>query len=540
MSLTPPKRLFDINLMKTVMYDDVKSDVQENGYAAISHVWGKQWKYWPTLLGIRGGVNWNVPLSNYNKVNRVKNAMKEHGKRYCWWDVLCMNQDKQSEINEEIPFMGDYYSGADMTLVISTVDYNKSNDFTKLCEIVDDCIAKNRNPTYEESGWISLRKSSMIDFSKEQWFERVWTLQETVLSKNIVFACVDGSYLNLSHIFTVVSSLKNMSLVYNYHVFSDFSYHIENLCQAYFNHTKMDVKYVMYLTSTRNCNNPLDKFYGVFGILEYKDFVVDYEKNSRDLGKKLAQYAYSKGDLSWIAIGGSFWPGFVQPLYSPSYIGDSWKEEEPGSCKITFRDDLLSTNVALFAKVMSSESCASSSVEAADFIPWLARIYKTWNFNEVHVAASVIQFKRISNDAMSNLVIRLLSIIENMDPVQIFTAFLTASAINVSPDDLPEFMSSHHDKWIENSSVASKCILDVSVMCPMITAVKIVTITGDIIPMIVFGKADRGDNILFTKLRDDHNRALGIIVCGSEKKGLCVCEMLEIPDELYSSREFSL
>lgn len=32
MSLTPPKRLFDVESMKTVMYDDVKSDVEKNGY----------------------------------------------------------------------------------------------------------------------------------------------------------------------------------------------------------------------------------------------------------------------------------------------------------------------------------------------------------------------------------------------------------------------------------------------------------------------------------------------------------------------------
>lgn len=99
--------------------------------------------------------------------------MNRHKMEYCWLDVLCMPQDKQDEINLEIPFMGDYYVGTAMTLVISTVDYKKSDDFTKLCKIVDDCIAENRNPTYEENGWISLHKSSMIDFSKERWFERV-------------------------------------------------------------------------------------------------------------------------------------------------------------------------------------------------------------------------------------------------------------------------------------------------------------------------------------------------------------------------------
>lgn len=71
MSLTPPKRLFHVPTMSTVMYEDVADDVKEKGYAAISHVWGEQKMYSIGELGINGGMDWEIPLSNPNKIHRT-------------------------------------------------------------------------------------------------------------------------------------------------------------------------------------------------------------------------------------------------------------------------------------------------------------------------------------------------------------------------------------------------------------------------------------------------------------------------------------
>ncbi|KAF9341884.1 hypothetical protein BGZ91_011952 [Linnemannia elongata] len=99
------------------MYENVADDVTNKGYVAISHVWGDQQMYSADELGINSGVNWEIPLSNPNKIRRLVDAMNYYEKEYCWFDVLCMPQDNQGEINLEIPFMGDYYGGADMTLM---------------------------------------------------------------------------------------------------------------------------------------------------------------------------------------------------------------------------------------------------------------------------------------------------------------------------------------------------------------------------------------------------------------------------------------
>src|SRR5688572_7866042 len=129
MSLTPCKRLFHVPSMSTVIYKDNADDIKKKGYVAISHVWGNQKMFTADELGVKSGVDWKIPLSNSNKMSRLKNAMMEYEKEYCWFDVLCMPQDKQDEINLEIPFMGDYYAGADITLVLSDENYVISKDY---------------------------------------------------------------------------------------------------------------------------------------------------------------------------------------------------------------------------------------------------------------------------------------------------------------------------------------------------------------------------------------------------------------------------
>src|SRR5690349_22568108 len=119
MSLIPPKRLFHVPSMTTVMYKDNADDIKKKGYAAISHVWGEQTMYTASELGVKGGVDWDIPLSDLEKMDKLKQSMSRYEMEYCWFDVFCMPQNKVHEVNAEVPFMGDYYAGADITLVIS-------------------------------------------------------------------------------------------------------------------------------------------------------------------------------------------------------------------------------------------------------------------------------------------------------------------------------------------------------------------------------------------------------------------------------------
>ena len=201
MSLVPPKRLFHVPTTSTVMYVDVVDDVREKGYVAVSHVWGDQQKYSAGELGLKGGVDWEIPLSNPNKISRLVNAMKYYEKEYCWFDVLCMQQNRQDEINKEIPFMGDYYKGSDITFVLSDNMYNISEDYMRWHNIVSLARKENRQLTQEERIWGYERDEDIIDITKDKWFRRVWTLQECVLSSAIILVDPAKKLLDLTKLF---------------------------------------------------------------------------------------------------------------------------------------------------------------------------------------------------------------------------------------------------------------------------------------------------------------------------------------------------
>lgn len=59
--IMPPERLFHTP-MTTVLREDNADDVKDKGYACISHVWGIQKMFTAHELGIKGGIDWKIPL----------------------------------------------------------------------------------------------------------------------------------------------------------------------------------------------------------------------------------------------------------------------------------------------------------------------------------------------------------------------------------------------------------------------------------------------------------------------------------------------
>lgn len=535
MSLTPPKRLFHVPSMSTVIYGDVVDDIKEKGYAAVSHVWGNQKIYFATELGIIGGVDWEVPLSDPNKISKVVDAMNQFEMEYCWFDVLCMPQDKcrESEVNLEIPFMGDYYSGAGMTLVLSTIDYNISSDLKTLYDLVDSCTEQKRSPTEDEHIWIRSHES-MIDFFRESWFRRVWTLQETVLSKNVVFICVDKSFLSLSNLFAKTTKLKAINETYDRNLFSGFWDRIASLSDVVSRDcAELDIRSVMNLSMHRNYTKEHDKFYGVLGILGYKDFVVDYGIDIEDVAKKMVQYAYSRGDVSWLAVGGTVWPGVVQPMREYLHVGNVWKEEALGACEIKFRDDALSITAAKVAKVTCCEVPDDTYVSGPDSVACIYHIFRKMGFNEAHATIGVTQFQEMTPSA-TEFLCAFLHNPENTDIGEMFMMHGLYYATGVNQlGGADEIDTPWQDKWLENYATYLG-IID-SIDSHEITVVRATSEIGDI-PLIVYGAAGEGDHIMLVRMCDSKNRTLGIITRGNIRRGVCLLPNLDTLEYDYVSR----
>ena len=495
MSLIPPKRLFHIPTMLTVFYKDVADDVKKKGYIAVSHVWGTQQMFIASELGVLGGVDWKIPLSDPNKVSRLVDAMNHYGVEYCWWDILCMPQDKHDEINLEIPFMGDYYSGAYATIVLSDVEYNTLEDLDKWLKMAKDVNDKERSLTLEETEWINSHPN-LLDTSKDQWFERVWTFQETVLSKLLVMVDAGGSIVVLSLIFARLRDMKSLlalPFVGTKIIETGFSIRARRL-------NTQNLVRVIDCVIQRKCYKQQDIFYGILGVLGYKNFLVDYSISMEDLNGKIIQYAYSMGDISWISVyaGGKT---FIQPIYRPYQYLDMFDENNPEKYGVKFEKDILYIDATRYAEIVDYKNLDEFTDSDRDKQGLF--ILKNWGF-DVNDIVSFTTRTVISDAKRDMFKIHINAILEDLN-----ISYVQAKNYNLygldSITDIAYLMATISIAFLEGT-VLVKAIMDG---------------TGEEIICTIMGNVNIGDQIMLTKIRNN-DVSLGFVIDGfGRNKGIC-------------------
>lgn len=495
--------------MKTVMYEDVVDDVKEKGYIAISHVWGDQTLYDPEELGIKGGVSWKVPFSDPKKMHRIRVGMESFKPIYCWLDVVCMPQDKQDEINLEIPFMGDYYSGARMTFVLSDETYPMSDHLSRWHSIMDDIIDNERDLTKDEFKFVSNLGDNLL-VPIDAWFTRVWTLQEAVLSKVLVLVDKKGSISNLSLFLRKLHCFGKVRLVrMTFGDFADQLLHLQSGIESS-SANQANLAGISSVRGGRNCYKVQDKFYGMLGILGYKDFVVDYDISPEELNKKIVRYAYSKGDLGWMSVMGSA-TGFIQPMYEESKcIGENWSEDKPGSCGLTFENDALYLNVCTFAKITYVEKFVGKG-EA--LVKWCIHTFRDLGFSMDDIADVMASYIYLDDGAAEILKIQL----------EYVAGCLDEESLNIRSKSLV------NDNFEKNLQIARDVLSNVRTYTD-VNLCKAISF-GEEIPLLICGNVNVEDDIMMVRMHDDRGRSLGIVSSGSQRKSVFLYKYLEISDD---------
>jgi hypothetical protein len=498
------------------MYDDVVDDVKDKGYVAVSHVWGNQQMFTADELGVKGGVDWMVPLSNSNKIHRLVDAMDYYEKEYCWWDILCMQQDKQDEINKEIPYMGNYYSGAEVTLVLSDMDHDISDDCKKWYTMVQDVVTSDRDFTETEQNWILSSRRELVNFSEDQWFTRVWTLQETVLSNHVFIIGIKRGFNLLDLLFGVWYTSRNHP-VYSTRLFGKSNRIILDLADAIYKHRNKDLtlRSILSMSSKRNCYKIHDRIYGILGILGYKDIIIDYKCDIRDLNKVIVQYSYSKGDISWISIGEGFM-SFVQPMYENFIsVGEGWKEDYPDSCNISFQGGALYMDIAEFATVTYCTEFKDASCDRRTWIVQIIMLLDELGYNASAIYNTLFMYSYKPD--------------ENRDSVECMERFINYVHDTTLPYDpiyssfLEPFFFPELSEGLERLTIAE--------IEPKATYKKY--------PLVILGQTAVGDKIVTLRIHDHKNRRLGIVLSNSYgRRGVCIIPPIDTPEVFYDRRKF--
>lgn len=518
--------------MKVEKYEDIHNCVNRYGYVCISHVWGDQKKYKPEELGIKSGVNWEVPLSDPDKISRIRKAMIKYRKKYCWFDVLCMPQDNQEEINLEVPLMGDYYSGARITFVLSAVSCTVSENFAKWSDIMSDIIQDLRGFTEEEHGWMCClsHEYNLSDLYKDEWFKRVWTLQEAVLSKKLILIDVNRLYVDLSDVARKVSYTAGIYELYAWRMFGKSTHYLLELGLSIIQH-EMGVRpltHVMSRIMEKNCYKIHDRFYGALGILGYKDFLVNYNIDIKELNEKIIRHAYSKGDISWLSVGGNVGSGFIQPIYQNfTSVGDVWNKEA-----LYIRDTILGTalwiNVVPFATVIRCERFDISGDPIADlkrFLKWVYDTFRSWGSRDADMVKAMAGYCYMPNIAIKIIGAYLCAVFGGIDSDTAIRQLETM--FNMDP-------RIHIRNFLSDMKNVCTIYKDASIAMGALDGI------DNKIILIICGNVDVGDKILLTNTHDDMDRTLGIVVSGSTRKGVYIYKRIEIPSYLYTLYELTL
>ena len=170
-------------------------------YAAISYAWGKLDEYSPVLI------DETDCLTVTNSLFEVLCRLSSDKTLDYWVDQICIDQYNLAERNQQVQLMGQIFGKAILTFVwLGKADDSSRSAFDlieilarsnlSLAEVLDirqrddnshlmDFLSsqKMKNET-EEPRWVAIQ-----ELSKRSWFSRLWTFQEVVTSKDVVFLC---------------------------------------------------------------------------------------------------------------------------------------------------------------------------------------------------------------------------------------------------------------------------------------------------------------------------------------------------------------
>lgn len=131
-----------------------------------------------------------------------------------WIDALCINQEDKQERQDQVGLMSRIYKGAKRVIVwlgkddehtAPALEYLKRSKATP-AGVYEDSGFDTK--AYHEANFTDEEYDSIFCFlAHRRWFSRTWTIQETVLARDLLFLC--GKYqATLENIYAGSSALR--------------------------------------------------------------------------------------------------------------------------------------------------------------------------------------------------------------------------------------------------------------------------------------------------------------------------------------------
>ncbi|KAK7446306.1 hypothetical protein VKT23_014512 [Stygiomarasmius scandens] len=172
-------------------------------YCAVSHVWGPG----ASIINIDfQPIPWPVPIeSSAEKLLFILDTCAKQGYEYVWLDILCIKQGRgdakpaaDEDQKKEMPRMYSYYRGDAMVFGRQYKDFATRWDVVGNVLKIWDKDREGKESNTRKVVWEGL--GAIQDFISDEWFSRVWTLQEAVLPSRLLTsngATIDFKFCDL-------------------------------------------------------------------------------------------------------------------------------------------------------------------------------------------------------------------------------------------------------------------------------------------------------------------------------------------------------
>ncbi|TPX06859.1 uncharacterized protein E0L32_002355 [Thyridium curvatum] len=139
-----------------------------NPYSALSYVWGSPQRSHSIIIdGRRHGITASLDAA----LRDMRDQSRQHR---IWADALCINQDDVEERSRQVRIMGTIYATARNTII-------HLGGLTPNVELVF-AAAAGTSTRQDEAARREVLTAAALDILQRPWFQRVWVLQELVLS----------------------------------------------------------------------------------------------------------------------------------------------------------------------------------------------------------------------------------------------------------------------------------------------------------------------------------------------------------------------
>ena len=155
-------------------------DLQSVSFIAISHVWGDT-----EYQDLPGFDLWQIPVSRHKMAFILDRLPQMVENSWFWMDIICVDQRNEDAGIAVVDHIPDIFRRAAKTLVI--------RDGDGLMSCCRNTIGTfDLDQRWHQTLYDHLRSKHLAELLSDSWLERLWPLQEAILSNNLQFAsCAD-------------------------------------------------------------------------------------------------------------------------------------------------------------------------------------------------------------------------------------------------------------------------------------------------------------------------------------------------------------